>query len=108
MTAETNYLADDQVAKLFDLVLQLASDLHVTAQRLYALEAVLARSGALRRGELDAFVPSDEESADLQARRDHLLRGLLDVLTESGPAEHPLRAEWDSARRREVRNPTGQ
>jgi hypothetical protein len=107
MTTETNYLATDQIAKLFDLILQLASDTHVVVQRLSALEAVLVRSGALQRGQLDAFIPCDDEKKELEARRDQLLQGLLRVITEAGPAEHPLRPEWEALLRREARGTPG-
>jgi hypothetical protein len=108
MAAETNYLASDQVAKLFDLILQLASEVHVVTQRLSALEALLVRSGALSSGQLDAFIPSSDEKTEFDARRDQLLQGLLRVVTEAGPAEHPLRPEWEAMLRREGRGTAGQ
>jgi hypothetical protein len=91
MTSEHDYFGDARFGKLFDLVLQLATDLHVTRQRLRATEALLVRAGVVTDGAVDGFVPSPGEKEVLDRDRDELLRRLIRILTESGPAEHPLR-----------------
>jgi hypothetical protein len=96
-TEELDYFHDRAVGRLLDLALQLGSDLHVANQRLHALEALLVRRGVLERGELDAMRPDEDERQILDAQRDAMTARLIRIITESGPAEHPLRDQWESA-----------
>lgn len=97
MSEEFDYFRDRSTSRLVDLVLQLGTDLHVTSHRLRAMEALLVRKGVLDAGELDGFVPNEEEGRLLDAQRDALLGRLVRILTEDGPAEHPLRDQWEAA-----------
>lgn len=102
MTEEFEYFRDPQVGKLVDLVLQLATEVHVLNQRARALEALLARHGVLAAGEVDGFVPDRDEERVLGIQRDELIARLMRIITEAGPAEHPLRDQWESALRRKA------
>lgn len=93
MTAEFTYFADPQTDRLVSLVWQLAAELDVTRQRLAAVEELLVRSGAIEPGTVDAGIPDS-------AVRDDLLDRLMRVVTEYGPAEHPLRPYWNGQRGR--------
>ncbi|SEC24298.1 hypothetical protein SAMN04489844_1940 [Nocardioides exalbidus] len=95
MSEELQYLESPQTAKLFDLVLQLATDLHVTSHRLRALEALMVRKGVLAEGELDHFTPTDAETGVLDLARTDYMARLVRIITENGPAEHPLREQWN-------------
>jgi hypothetical protein len=97
MSDEFDYFGDPRIGKLFDLVLQLATELHVTSQRLRAVEALLVRDGVLGPDAVDGFVPSGDEQRILDHQRDELMARILRILTEAGPAEHPLRDQWESA-----------
>jgi hypothetical protein len=96
MSEEHEYFGSPHVSKLVDLVLQLATDLHVTSQRLRALELQLVREGTLQAGQLDAFAPDAQEQQVLDRVRDELMGRLLRIITEAGPAEHPLRDQWQA------------
>ncbi|MBA0050212.1 hypothetical protein E0L36_04650 [Streptomyces sp. AJS327] len=96
MTQEFDYFRDRDTGKLFDLLLQVSTELHVTDQRLRALEALLVRNGTLAPGALDALEPTGEEQRVLDERREAVLARLVRIITESGPAEHPLRDQWDA------------
>jgi hypothetical protein len=96
MSDEFDYFGDPRIGKLFDLVLQMATELHVTGQRLRAIEALLVRDGVLSNDAVDAFVPAGEEQQVLDRQRDQLMARFLRILTESGPAEHPLRDRWEA------------
>lgn len=96
MTTEFDYFGDARFGKLFDLVLQLANEVHVTRQRLHATEALLVRAGVLAEDAVSGFEPSDREKDVLATERDALVARLIRILTESGPAEHPLRDQWES------------
>ncbi|WP_328415156.1 hypothetical protein OG470_22450 [Micromonospora sp. NBC_00389] len=97
MSTEFDYLGDAKSSKLFDLVLQLATDLHVTRQRLRAVEALLVRGGHLDGDAVDGFTATPAEQPAFNADRDGLQARLLRILTEDGPAEHPLRNQWEAA-----------
>ncbi len=97
MADEFLYLSSAETSKLFDLVLQLATDLHVTTHRLRALEALLVRHGAVAEGELDGFTPTAQEAGVLDGSRTAYLARLARIITENGPAEHPLRDQWEDA-----------
>lgn len=97
MTDEFDYFGDPRIGKLFDLVLQLTTELHVTDQRLRAVEALLVREGVLDADAVDGFVPTGDEQRVFDRRRDELMARFMRIVTESGPAEHPLRDQWESA-----------
>jgi hypothetical protein len=97
MSAEFDFFENPQISKLFDLVLELGMDLHVTTTRLRALEMLLTRNGDLKDDQLDGFIPTDAEKLTLDVKRDEFMARLMRIITESGPSEHPLREQWDAA-----------
>ena len=97
MSKEFDFFGDPRISKLFDLVLELGMDLHVASTRVHALEMMLVRSGALSAGSIDKFEPTDAEKAVLDKNRDEFMARLMRIITEVGPAEHPLRQQWDEA-----------
>jgi hypothetical protein len=97
MSAEFDFFGNQQVSKLFDLVLELGMDLHVTTTRLRAMEMLLTRRGELSADQLDGFIPTEAEKQIMDAKRDEFMARLMRIITESGPSEHPLREQWDAA-----------
>jgi hypothetical protein len=97
MSTEFDFFENPQISKLFDLVLELGMDLHVTTTRLRALEMLLIRSGELKLNQLDGFIPTEAEKQSLDQKRDEFMARLMRIITESGPSEHPLREQWDAA-----------
>jgi hypothetical protein len=97
MSTEFDYFENPQISKLFDLVLELGMDLHVTTTRLRALEMLLIRNGDLKVDQLDGFIPTEAEKQSLDITRDEFMARLMRIITESGPSEHPLREQWDAA-----------
>lgn len=97
MSTEFDFFENPQISKLFDLVLELGMDLHVTTTRLRALEMLLIRNGGLKVDQLDGFIPTETEKQSLDLKRDEFIARLMRIITESGPSEHPLREQWDAA-----------
>ncbi len=97
MSTEFDFFENPQISKLFDLVLELGMDLHVTTTRLRALEMLLIRNGDLKADQLDGFIPTEAEKQRLDLKRDEFMARLIRIITESGPSEHPLREQWDAA-----------
>jgi hypothetical protein len=97
MSTEFDFFENPHISKLFDLVLELGMDLHVTTTRLRALEMLLIRNGELKANQLDGFIPTEAEKQSLDLKRDEFMARLMRIITESGPSEHPLREQWDAA-----------
>ncbi|MGY1753862.1 hypothetical protein [Blastococcus sp. SYSU D01042] len=95
-TPEYDYFGTPHVAKLVDLVLQLGTEVHIATQRVRALELLLVRNGVLEAGAVDSFEPGTRDQEVLDTTRDQLLERLLRIITEDGPAEHPLREQWEA------------
>jgi hypothetical protein len=58
---------------------------------------LLIRSGQIKPSELDNFQPNTEEANRLDQIRDEYMSRLIRIITDVGPAEHPLREQWDAA-----------
>lgn len=97
MSDEFDFFGDPRISKLFDLILELGMDLHVATTRVRALEMLLVRSGSVKPGELDKFEATAAEQKVLDHNRDEFMARLMRIITEVGPAEHPLRQQWDEA-----------
>jgi hypothetical protein len=97
MSTEFDFFENPHISKLFDLILELGMELHVTTTRLRALEMMLVRNGDLKIDQLDGFIPTEAEKQSLDTKRDEYMARLMRIITESGPSEHPLREQWDAA-----------
>ncbi len=95
-TPEFDYFGSPHVSKLVDLVLLLGTEVHVAQTRVRALESLLVRNGTLAAGAVDGFEPEPAEQASFDATRDQLMQRILRIITEAGPAEHPLREQWEA------------
>lgn len=87
------YLEEVTPDQLGALMLELASQIHVERQRRIALEALLVRNGVLAPEALEAL--ADDKAVVEQGRTalDAALRRMLRIMTETGDARGPLRAE---------------
>ncbi|SDE69474.1 hypothetical protein SAMN05660485_01564 [Blastococcus fimeti] len=99
-TPEFDYFGSPHVSKLVDLVLLLGTEVHVASTRVRALEALLVRNGTLAAGAVDTFEPEAREQASFDSARDQLMQRILRIITEAGPAEHPLREQWEATLQR--------
>jgi hypothetical protein len=95
-TPEYDYFGTPHVSKLVDLILQLGTEVHIATQRVRALEMLLVRAQVVDPGAVDSFQPDTREQEVLDVARDQLLERLLRIITEDGPAEHPLREQWEA------------
>ena len=95
MTAEFDYFNNRNLSKAVDLILQLASEVHVLQQRVRMMQMQLERQGTLQADAVEFFVPTAEEQIQLDNAREAMMERLMRVMTEAGPAEAPLREEWE-------------
>lgn len=97
MSTEFDFFENPQVSKLFDLILELGMELNVASTRVHSLEILLIRSGQIKPGDLDNFLPNIEEASRLDQNRHEYMARLIRIITEIGPSEHPLREQWDAS-----------
>ena len=66
---EQTFFADPALDRLMAVVMTLAAELHVTKDRLRALEVLLERRGSLDADALDHYAPDAAEAERLAAER---------------------------------------
>jgi hypothetical protein len=95
MSQEYDFFNNPHISKLLDLVLQLAAEVHVSNQRIRVLQMQLERQGLLQVDAIDYFSPDTFEQNVLDASREAMTGRLMRIIAEAGPAEFPLRAQWE-------------
>lgn len=95
MSKEFDFFNNPNISKLLDLVLQLSAEVHMTSQRVRILQMQLERQGVLESVAIEQFVPDAAEQAALDAAREAMMARLMQIMTEAGPAEFPLREQWE-------------
>jgi hypothetical protein len=91
---EYRYFGDVQTGKLVDLIFQLMSELSRTANRVTALEMLLIEAKVLPSDAVDRFASDKNRREALKVKQEEFLGRFMHIITESGPAEHPLRTQW--------------
>jgi len=66
--------------RMAQMLLVMASELHVLRDRVRCLEFMLAEQGQIDVATLDRFQPTEEQAATLGAERDAFVAHLMDVL----------------------------
>jgi hypothetical protein len=74
------FYGEPGVDQLFGIVTALAAELSVAFERIETLERVLEKSGALRRSELETWMPDAAESVARSAAREALIERVFQVL----------------------------
>ncbi|WP_240464805.1 hypothetical protein [Paraferrimonas sp. SM1919] len=86
------FLADQQAEQILSIVMSLVMELQVNRERLRSLEELLVVKGVLNQGEIDNYIPNDEQaqqrSVDTQAYLDRVLR-ILQQTAEGIAVQEP-------------------
>lgn len=92
-----DYFEDPAIDRLLSMVLALASEVSVLRERLDTVERLLERSGALRREDIERYVPDraagEERGLATKAMIARVMRGLQQEL-EAMEADDPPISEW--------------
>jgi hypothetical protein len=91
---EAEYLKELSLPEFVELAMGLADELNATTARVHLLEIALERAGVLVPGTVESLRPTEEEAVRLGKVRDLFLYQLVRIMTQQGPDEYPLRAEW--------------
>ncbi len=77
---ELNFFESPSIDRLAQMLLVMASELHVLRDRVRSLEFMLARQGGLDIDALDRFTPTPAEAELLRRERDAFVAHLYDVI----------------------------
>jgi len=77
---ELNFFESPSIDRLAQMLLVMASELHVLRDRVRSLEFMLAREGALDIDALDCFEPTPAEAETLGRERDAFVAHLYEVI----------------------------
>lgn len=77
---ELNFFESPSIDRLAQMMLVMASELHVLRDRVRTLEFTLARQGGLDLDALDRFAPSPAEAEILRQERDAFVAHLYEVI----------------------------
>lgn len=72
-----HFFQDPVTDCLTNMLLELAAQVWVNRERLFAFEEVLARDGVITRGAVERFRPSAEQAKSLRAERDTFIADLM-------------------------------
>lgn len=87
------YLGEVTLDQLGALMLELASQIHVERQQRIALETLLVQHGVLAPEALEALADDKAVVEKGRTALDAALRRMFRIMTETGDARGPLRAE---------------
>lgn len=91
---EFTYFPDAQIDRVVGLLWQVAQEVHVTRQRTLALEELLVERGVIEAGALDAYQPSAEATARLEADGAELMERLIRTISETDDHRAPMRDQF--------------
>lgn len=74
---EQTFFADPAIDRVLAMVMTLAAELHVTRDRIATLECLLEEKGLIEPDALDAFQPTPEQMARLDAERQAFVAELM-------------------------------
>lgn len=77
---ELNFFESPSIDRLAQMLLVMASELHVLRDRVRSLEFMLARRGELDIEALDRFTPTPAEAETLRRERDAFVAHLYEVI----------------------------
>lgn len=87
MARRNDWLGDEMLDRMMNVVMGLAEELYVTRDRLQVLERVLEERDALKRDELDRWKPDEREQAEILRNRDAFIQAILSRALDKPPAD---------------------
>ncbi|MDE0129480.1 MAG: hypothetical protein OXQ86_07935 [Gammaproteobacteria bacterium] len=95
MAKRNDWLGDEMLDRMMNVIMGLAEELYVTRDRLQVMERVLESRGALDRDELDSWKPDEGQQDEILRDRDAFIQAILsralDKPTGNPPGEKASR-----------------
>lgn len=77
MAKRNDWLGDEMLDRMMNVIMGLAEELYVTRDRLQVMERVLESRGALDREELDRWKPDEDQQDEILRDRDAFIQAIL-------------------------------
>ncbi|MCY4477266.1 MAG: hypothetical protein OXC70_04690 [Gammaproteobacteria bacterium] len=77
MAKRNDWLGDEMLDRMMNVIMGLAEELYVTRDRLKVMERVLESRGALEREELDNWNPDESQQDEILSDRDAFIQAIL-------------------------------
>lgn len=88
MAKRNDWLGDEMLDRMMNVIMGLAEELYVTRDRLQVMERVLENRGALDREELDRWKPDEDQQDEILRDRDAFIAAILSRALDK-PAKDP-------------------
>ena len=88
MAKRNDWLGDEMLDRMMNVIMGLAEELYVTRDRLQVMERVLENRGALDCDELDRWKPDKDQEAEILRDRDAFIAAILSRALDK-PAKDP-------------------
>ena len=87
MAKRNDWLGDEMLDRMMNVIMGLAEELYVTRDRLQVMERVLEKRGALRRDDLDGWQPDESQQAEILRDRDAFVQAILSRALDPAPRQ---------------------
>lgn len=77
MAKRNDWLGDEMLDRMMNVIMGLAEELYVTRDRLQVMERVLEGRSVLDRQELDRWEPGEDQQAEILRDRDAFIQAIL-------------------------------
>ena len=89
MAKRNDWLGDEMLDRMMNVIMGLAEELYVTRDRLQVMERVLEDRGALDREELDRWKPDEDQQDEILRDRDAFIQAILARALDKPADERP-------------------
>ena len=87
MARRNDWLGDEMLDRMMNVIMGLAEELYVTRDRLQVMERVLESRGALNREELDSWKPDEGQQEEILRDRDAFIQAILSRALDKPPGD---------------------
>ena len=89
MARRNDWLGDEMLDRVMNVIMGLAEELYVTRDRLQVMERVLKNRGALDRDELDSWKPDKGQQEEILRDRDAFIQAILSRALDKPAGDSP-------------------
>ena len=87
MAKRNDWLGDETLDRMMNVIMGLAEELYVTRDRLQVMERVLESRGTLDRDELDRWKPDEDQQEEILRDRDAFIQAILSRALDKPPGD---------------------
>jgi hypothetical protein len=81
--SQDEFFDNPAIDRMMQSIVSLSRELYVTRDRLAVMERLLETRGVVTRADLEAYVPSAEEAATIEAERNRFIASIFDPMIRS-------------------------